>query len=185
MNKFKYNLADFISTLKDPRRGQGQRHKFEDVILIIIMAIISGEQGIRGFERFASVNKAELTKILNLKHGVPSFQTFQNLFSELNAQHVSEEFLKWMKKSHPQLDDKFIALDGKAISSTYSGKQTEKQNFIMIVNAFGHQSGVVYGMQPFQNKKAAESSHLRQLIVDLGCINKVYTADALHCEKKL
>ena len=93
--------------------------------------------------------------------------------------------MKWIKKSHEELNDKFIALDGKAISSTYSGNQTEKQNFIMIVNAFGHSSGIVYGMKPFQNKKSAENSHLRQLIIDLGCINKVYTADALHCEKKL
>lgn len=187
MSNLKYDLSAFVATLKDPRRSEGKRHKLEDIILIIIMAIISGEQGIRGFERFASTNEKELTELLKLKHGVPSFQTFQHIFSELNEDYLAQKFMTWLKTHEKSKlhEDSIIAIDGKAISATYSGKQTKQQNFVMVVNAFGHTSGLVHGMKAFENKKAHESHNLRELIIELGYTKKVYTADALHCQKKL
>ena len=62
-----YTIKEFFSTIVDPRRGQGQRHTLENIMTIIMMAIISGHQGIRGFCRFAENNETELTEVLKLK----------------------------------------------------------------------------------------------------------------------
>ncbi|MEM9685525.1 MAG: transposase family protein [Bacteroidota bacterium] len=56
-----YKMFEFFNSLQDARRGQGQRHKFDNILIIVIMAIISGHQGLRGFTRFAKANEKELT----------------------------------------------------------------------------------------------------------------------------
>ena len=177
-----YKMFEFISNLKDPRRGQGQRHKLQDVIIIVIMAILSGCQGLKGFTRFAASNEAELIDLLDLKHGVPCYFTFRAILAGLDEQLLSQQFTSWVKSYHPS--DNFIALDGKAVGSTTSSS-TGVQNFISIVSAFGHQSGLVYGMKSFENGKSGEAEALRVLVEQLGLKDKVFTMDALHTQKNV
>lgn len=180
-----YNLKAFFSTLSDPRRPQGQRHSLENILTIVIMAIISGHQGIRGFERFALNNAPELTEVLGLKHGVPCYYTFQTVLTALNEQVVVHHFISWMRQYQADLADTFISLDGKVVKSTVHGGNTAFQNFISVVSAFGHQSGMVYGMKTFENGKMNERQVLRELVADLGLSDKVFTVDALHTQKNI
>ena len=50
-----FNLREELKTLKDKRRGQAQQHKIDVVLMITIMATMSGYQGYRAmggpFER--------------------------------------------------------------------------------------------------------------------------------------
>lgn len=179
-----YDITVFMQTLQDPRRGQGQRHKLEHVLTMIIMAILSGHQGLKGFARFAAANEMELTKLFGLKHGIPCFFTFRAIVNGLDEQLLAQQFTAWVK-SHPLgLTDDFIALDGKAVSGSSSGGQTKIQNFIAVVSAFGHRSGLVYGMKSFENGKSGEAQALRNLVEQLGLKDKVFTMDALHTQKK-
>jgi DDE_Tnp_1-associated len=180
-----YNIKEFFSTLTDPRRGQGQRHSLQNILTIVIMAILSGHQGIRGFARFAENNEKELTEVLSLRHGVPCYYTFQVLMTALNEQIVIQKFMLWMRQYHAQLADSFISLDGKVVKSTVAGGNTAFQNFVSIVSAFGHQSGMAYGMKSFENGKSGEMQALRDLVSDLGLSDKIFTMDALHTQKKL
>ena len=179
-----YELEQFFDSLIDPRRGQGQRHKFRDVLTMVIMAILSGYQGLKGFARFAAANEQELTHVLKLKYGVPCYFTFRAIVTQLDEQLLAQKFVQWVKSYQPDEADKFIALDGKAISSTTHGGNTRLQNFISVVNAFGHQSGIVYGMKSFENGKTGEAEALRKLVEQLGLKDKIFTMDALHCQKK-
>lgn len=180
-----YKIFDFIGSLHDPRRGQGQRHKLQDVLMIVIMAILSGHQGLRGFARFSKSNEAELKGVLSLKHGVPCFFTFRSVLGGLDEQFLAQNFTAWVKSYHPPVEDDFISVDGKAIKSTTSGGRTGLQNFIAVVSAFGHQSGLVYGMKSYENGKSGEAEALRVLVEQLGLKDKVFTMDALHTQKKL
>lgn len=180
----KYKLYEFLKSLEDPRRGQGQRHRLEDVLVIVLMSILSGHQGLRGFTRFAKANEEELTEIMNLKHGVPCYYTFRSVISGLDEQILANQFINWMKNYISQEADELIALDGKAIKSTTHGGNTKLQNFVSVVNAFGHQTGLVHGMESFQNGKSGEGQALRDLVEKLGFKGKTFTMDALHSQKK-
>lgn len=179
-----YKLFEFVESLEDPRRGQGQRHKLLDIIVIVIMAILSGHQGLRGFTRFAKANSEELTELLNLKHGVPGYNTFLSVLQGLDEQVMASKFIEWVKTYIPDDADEFISLDGKAIRATSQGGNTKRQNFVAVVNAFGHTSGLVYGMKSYQNGKSGEGQALRDLVSQLGLKGKVFTVDALHSQKK-
>lgn len=178
-----YKITEFLDSLTDPRRGQGQRHSLQNILTIVMMAIISGHQGIRGFARFASSNKKELTEVLDLKHGVPCYYTFQTVLNSLNEQILAQKFMTWMSQYYPVLDDNYIAVDGKTVKSTVLGGKMSSQNFVSVVSAFGHQTGMVYGMTAFENGKSGEAQSLRDLVQQLGLSQKVFTMDALHTQK--
>lgn len=178
-----YKLFDFLKELKDPRRGQGQRHRLEDVMLIVIMAILSGYQGIRGFSRFAKSNEVELEQILSLKHGVPCFYTIRAVLIGLEEEFLAQKFAAWVQGYSMLPEDDFVAFDGKAVSGTSTGGKTTMQNFLSVVSAFGHRSGLVLGMKAFENGKSGEAEALRQLVSTLGFKDKVFTMDALHTQK--
>jgi len=180
----KSNLHEFFKSLEDPRRKQGQRHLFENILTIIIMAILSGHQGLRGIHRFATANSKELTEVLQLKYGVPGYSTFQAILTDLDDQILVTKFIAWVKSFTSLPIDNFVALDGKAIKATTKGGNTKLQNFVAVVNAFGHQSGLVYGMKSFENGKSGEAQALRELVEQLGLKDKIFTMDALHAQKK-
>ena len=177
-------MFEFFNSLEDARRGQGQRHRFDNILIIVIMAIISGHQGLRGFARFAKANEKELTQVLELRHGVPGFNTFRDVLTNLNEQILVDKFIAWVKNYLPNVVDEFVALDGKAIKATTNGGNTKLQNFVALVNAFGHHSGVVYGMQSYENGKSSEAPALRDLVEKLAMKDVVFTMDALHTQKK-
>jgi hypothetical protein len=178
-----YKLFEFFEGLTDPRRKQGQRHRLEDVLQIVIMAILSGHQGLRGFSRFAMSNEEDLINILDLKHGVPCFFTIRTVIMGLNQELLAQKFTLWLKDYHAT--DDFMSLDGKAVTGTSTGGKSSSQNFVSVVSAFGHRSGLIFGMKAFENGKSGESEALRQLVERLGMKDKVFTMDALHTQKKL
>jgi hypothetical protein len=179
-----YNIKEFIASLPDHRRGQGQRHKLGDVVTMVIMAILSGHQGLKGFARFAKSNEEELTRVLQLKHGVPCFFTFRSILKGLNEELLSKRFIAWVKTYDEEWKDDYISLDGKAVKSSVKGGNNSTQNFIAVVSAFGNRSGIVYGMKSYENKKSCEADTLRELVQRLGLKEKVFTMDALHSQKK-
>ena len=55
-----FNLRKELQTLKDKRRGQAQQHKIDVVLMITIMATMSGYQGYRAIGDFAQRYKKEI-----------------------------------------------------------------------------------------------------------------------------
>lgn len=53
-----------------------------------------------------------------------------------------------------------------------------------MVQVFSHQSGQVVGLQAFHNGKQGEAQVVRELIQKLDLKGAIFTADALHSEKK-
>jgi DDE_Tnp_1-associated len=180
-----YQVSKFTGKFSDPRRKQGQRFSLDSLLIIILMGILSGYQSLKGLARFAKSNEAELTDTLSLKHGVPKFNTLRDLLQHLDANVLANSFIEWVRQYHAEWNDEFIALDGKAIKSTVEGGNTSFQNFVAVVSAFGHTSGMVYGMKSYENGKSAETQCLRDLVEKLGWIDKTFTMDALHTKKKL
>jgi hypothetical protein len=179
-----YNLLDFLKDLPDPRRGQGLRHPLCSFMTMLILAILSGHHGIRGFVRFMKAHEDTFTELFQLKHGVPSFGTTYTLLKVVDQQAFVHHFMKWMRTYFSEGDDIWMAIDGKALRSTVKDSQNANQSFVTVVSAFAQHSGLVFGMEPFQSSKSHEAEHVRQLIEQMGLRGVTFTLDALHCQKK-
>lgn len=123
---------------------------------------------------------------MKLKHGVPTYQTFHAILTRLGSQLLGSKFASWVRTYHSGWPQEFIALDGKSVKSTVNGGNTGLQNFTAAVTAFGHESGIVYGTEPFENRgEGGEVEALRRLVKDLGLEGRVFTMDAAHTKKNL
>lgn len=181
-----YNLFEFLSGIADPRRSQGQRYSLDSVLAIVIMAIMSGETGLRGFARFAASNKTELIETFNFKHGVPTFGTFRSILLGINSIELAQKFKIWM--SQYNFLDKSFSLDGKVLRSTVTHPNDSMHDFVNVVSVFGHQTGLVHAFDASHIKDKREAEAVRDLLNTLGINIKnsgaTFTMDAAHSQKK-
>ena len=85
-------LLETLTEIKDPRRGEGVRHPLPLVLIIVLMATMSGYFGYRGIGDFVIRNRKELLKYFKpKKNRLPSFSKNNNhlLFCERCITQVS------------------------------------------------------------------------------------------------
>jgi hypothetical protein len=66
------NLLSILRELPDPRIERTKLHKFEDILLIAIRALLCGTQSFEDMELFGDPREPWLRTFLELPHSVPS-----------------------------------------------------------------------------------------------------------------
>ena len=180
MNEF--NLRQELKTLKDKRRGQGQLHKIDVVLMVTIMATMSGYQGYRAIGDFASRYEKEIIKYLQLEKGrVPSFATIRRVLMEINHKKFGDIFTKWMKHYMKKSNSQWISVDGKAIKGTKQKEEDKK--LAHLVSFFTSDSKEVL----IARKTASKSNEIplvQEMMEEFPLQDLVITLDALHCQSK-
>ncbi len=177
-----YNIRQELKTLKDKRRGQGQQHKIDVVLMITIMATMSGYQGYRAIGDFAQRYKREIIKYLEIeKQLVPSFPTIRRVLMEVNHKKFGDIFTKWMKHYMKKSNSQWIAVDGKAIKGTKQKEEDKK--LAHLVSFFASDSKEIL----IARKTASKSNEIplvQEMMGEFPLQDLVITLDALHCQTK-
>ena len=178
------NLFEALSKVTDYRDSSGRRHNLAVILLISIMAIMSGYFGVLAKGDFVSRNKHELLKLFDkklLKHGLPSKNTIDRTMQKTDFEELNIAVAPFFKLEVGSP----IHIDGKAIRGTVVEGQSSKQNFISIVSAFSE--GQSIKAKSFTNGKKGdgEIATAKELIKYLNLTGMVLTLDSLHCQKKL
>jgi hypothetical protein len=178
------NLIEQLCQIKDFRRKQGQRFLLPQVLLIIIMAIMSGRYGYREIASFAKANKKELVDKLKLKKSkIPSHVTIREVIMNVDFILLNQAFSQWALGYVTIEKDDWLSIDGKAIKSTVENYHSSYQNFVSMVSVFSQKRGQVIKTGTFENKKVSEISIVKELLEALDLKDVVFTLDALHCKK--
>jgi hypothetical protein len=201
-SKITNNLIFYLNQIKDPRDPRGISHSLKNILLIVIMATMSGCLGERTKGDFVKRNKQELLKILKPpNHKLPSYQAIDRVMDKLDFDDLILIFIEWAKQFNlktlnnnlvnqnnnseqtKEQNLEWIHLDGKAITGTMTNYATKKQRFINLVSAFSSSRKQVLGFNLVNNSKESEIPKIKELIQLLGLEGVVFTADALHCQK--
>jgi len=83
--------------MPDPRRNNS-RHKLSDVLNIALFAVICGADGWAAVAEYGRAKFAWLRTFLELPHGIPSHDTFGDVFAKLQPEAFEHCFMEWMKK---------------------------------------------------------------------------------------
>ena len=181
-------LLDYLGEVPDFRRKEGRRYPLPTLLVMIIMAIMSGRYGYREIARFLEANQQQLVKALDLKRAqMPSHVTIRTVMMALDFEALNKAFESWVV-AHVSADEKlWIAVDAKSIRSTVQDYNNAYQDFVCLVSAFTHKEGLVLANKSYRNKERSEvhvaQALIPQLIEALGLKNVVFTLDALHCKK--
>lgn len=180
-------LLQHLATVPDPRRGQGRRYPLPQMLAMTIMAMMSGHYGYRPTERFIRDNADDLRRLLDWpRKTMPSNVTLRAVLQALDFDALTGAFRAWAAERLAQ--GEVLAVDAKAVRSTYDGHDTAKQNFVALVSAYGVHSGIVASVTRYQNGQTSEVAAAQDLIADLAQAldlrGVTVTLDALHAVKK-
>jgi len=177
-----FNLRKELATLKDKRRGQAQQHKIDVVLMITIMATMSGYQGYRAIGDFAQRYKKQIVKYLKLeKDKVPAYATVRRVVQETDHKKFGDIFTKWMKHYMKKSSSQWIAVDGKAIKGTKQKEEDKK--LAHLISFFASDSKEIL----IARKTASKSNEIplvQIMMEEFPLKDMIITLDALHCQTK-
>ena len=180
------NLLELLSQIKDPRRAAGRRYPLSSILLITIMAIMSGYYGYREIAKYAEANKEFFLQFFPKKRKkLPSHVTIREVLRRIDYKELILLFESWALGYISIEKNEWFSVDGKAIGSTLTDYSKEYQNFISLVSVFSQKRGQVIVSEAYENKKTSEIPTVESLIERLDLKDVVFTLDALHCQKKL
>lgn len=183
------NLNNVFIEFNESKDMRGQKHKVSDILVMSIYGILCNHTDFVNMTYFLELHSEYFTKLLNLKHGIPSHDTFSRTFRLLDNKKFLEIFMDWIQTALND-DGKTIAIDGKAIKS--STDKINKGNTPYIVSAFLTDLKISIGEVKVDDK-SNEITAIPELIKLLDIKDKFITMDAmgtqsdiakLICEKK-
>jgi len=179
------NLIAFLKKVKDFRRGQGQRYPLWLILLIIIFGLMTGNLGYRSLGDFAQAHQSTILSYFRIRRGqMPSYSTIRRVMMGVDWSNLIEVFNEWAYQLTLNNEgEEWLALDGKSLKATVQYYSQAQQNFVSLVSVFGSTNGLVLGLGRLENKKKSEIVCVQGIVRDLPFKNKVFTMDALHCQK--
>lgn len=179
-HKLSDSFVHHFETIEDPRRQAGLRHPLIEVLFIAICAIIAGADDWVAIERFGKAKQRWFGLYLPLKHGIPSHDTFANVFGALDPEQFSEAFIKWMQMIATVSG--VIALDGKTIRRSFD--KALGKSAIHMVSAWSSENRLILGQVKVDDKSNEITAipRLLDLLVINGCL---VTIDAMGCQTEI
>jgi predicted transposase YbfD/YdcC len=175
-------LMDYLEELKDPRIDRTKKHELVDILVIAICAAICGAKTWVDIEDFGNAKKDWFSSFLNLKHGIPSHDTFRRLFLILNSEDFLKIFMNWVYALTQDVDLKQICVDGKTLRRSH--QRSKGLSPIHMINAWSTGASLSLG----QLKSEGKSNEIKTIpkLLDLlevkGCIVSI---DAMGCQTEI
>ncbi len=174
-------LRSALDQIDDPRRELGRKHFLNDILVISIIAIISGAETWNNIEDYAKIKESFLRSFLRLPHGIPSHDTFNRVFSIIDPEQFEKCFIDWFQSTVKIEMGEFISIDGKTIRGA---KSKGKKSPFHIVSAWASKANLVLG-QVMTDEKSNEITAIPQLIEILDLKETVVTIDAMGCQVEI
>jgi hypothetical protein len=89
------NLTNIFGVVPDPRAANA-RHDLVEMMFIALAAVLCGAKSCAEMAIFGRLRERDLREILKLEHGIPSHDTFSQVFRRLNPTAFEEAFQKFM-----------------------------------------------------------------------------------------
>ncbi len=174
------DLVGVLSTIPDPRREHRRLHKLGDILTIGLCTVLCGHAEFTEMEAFGELREDWLRGFLELPNGIPSHDTFRNVFSAIDPARFLEAFARWTRAARARCGADIVAVDGKALRGT-KGAEADMRT---VVGAWAAEAGLSLGQVPVEGK-SNEITALPRLLEFLDLKGCIVTADAMGCQKEI
>ncbi len=166
--------------LVDPRRGNAQRHELDEIVMIALLAMVSGAESCVDMALFGRSKEAFLRRFLRLPGGIPSHDTFSRVFRLLDPAAFEACFGRYVAALAERVEG-VVAFDGKTARRSFDRQQGAGP--MHLISAFAAEARLVLG-QCKVDGKSNEIRALPELLTLLNLEGCIVTADAMHCQKE-
>ena len=175
------SLYERLQALKDKRKRRGIRYPLAVVLVMVIVAKLSGEDEVRGIAEWIGHRATAFANALALKQArTPHATTISRVLNEAVDIEALEQVVATYFKEQAGAEEA-IALDGKALRGTIEPGQTRGQHLLAV---YASQTGVVLG-QMAVDEKANEIVVAPELLKTLPLKGRVVTGDAMFAHHTL
>lgn len=110
------SLLTDLAQVPDYRRPGGTfRHPLLSILVIRVLAVLSGADDVEEMAVFGQQKPAVLARHLDLPNGVPTAETFRRVFEHLDAAAFNAAFLNWVRALLPAPVAAQICVDGQTL----------------------------------------------------------------------
>jgi len=176
------SIIHHFSSIEDPRVNRQKRHELPDIFFIALSAVICGADNWVAIEAFGKAKEDWFTEQLGLTHGIPSHDTFGDVFAAIDTEQFSECFSNWVADLAHLTEGEIIAIDGKCLRRSVD--KASKKAAIHMVSAWAQHNSLVLG-QVKVDDKSNEITAIPKLLSRLDIADAVVTIDAMGCQKKI
>ncbi|MEE4356022.1 MAG: ISAs1 family transposase [Desulfococcaceae bacterium] len=177
------SIEAHFQDLQDPRRETlNKRHNFFDILIIAICGAICGANDWVAISTFGKAKEAWLGTFLELPNGIPSHDTFTDVFAKIDPDRFRECFLSRTRSLAELLPGDVVATDGKTLRHSYD--RQDSRSSVHMVSAWSSQNSLVLG-QIKTEKKSNEITAIPQLPEVLELTGCIVTIDAMGCQKRI
>ena len=174
-------MIDDIAEANDPRASNA-RHFLTDILVIALLAVMSGVDDYPGVVEFARDQLDRLQSFLRLPHGIPSVSTFRRVFGALKPAVLNEVLRRWSGNLAGPLAGKQIAIDGKTLRRSF--EHAWKKSGLHVVTAWCVEENLVLAQQAV-DQKSNEITAVPELLKMLDLKGTVVTVDAMNTQKEI
>jgi hypothetical protein len=180
-------FADLLAALEgipDPRRRQGRRYPLAHLLLFSVLAVLAGATSYRGILVFIAVHRERLNALFGTTlRRAPAVNTLRALFLALDPAELEAAFRRHaggLDGGVPTGGPRVIALDGKTLKRSFD--HLNDRAAAQVLSAFASEAALILA-----HREIAEGDEIaaaQALIEALGVRGVLFTADALHGQKK-
>jgi predicted transposase YbfD/YdcC len=178
-------LLSALEEIPDPRRRQGRRYSLPHLLLFSVLAVLAGAASYRGIVVFIRVHRERLNMVFRAGlRRAPAVNTLRHLFQALDPAALEATFRRHARQLSesvlaPEL--RVVALDGKTLRRSFD--HLNERPAAHVLSAFASEAALVLAHQEV-DATGDEIPAAQALIEALGLRGVLFTADALHCQKR-
>lgn len=175
------DIVHHFAAVQDPRDPRFTTHRLDDLLTIALCATLSGSKSFEDMAVFGRVKEAWLRSLgLTLPHGIPSHDTFRDLFRHLPPAVFQDCFTAWINAACARLGIEQVQIDGKALR----GSRGLNGTCLHLVSAWVGAHSLTLGQVAVEDK-SNEITAIPRLLKLLELHGALVSIDAMGCQKEI
>ena len=177
-------LLAALQGIPDPRRRQGRRYGLAHLLLFSVLAVLAGATSYRRIRLFIGVHRERLNATFGARfRRAPAVNTLRALLHALDPAELEAAFRRHAEQlggAAAPSARRVIALDGKTLRGSFD--HLDDRAAAQVLSAFAGEDALILAHQEIA--EGDEIAAAQALIGALGVRGVLFTADALHGQKK-
>jgi predicted transposase YbfD/YdcC len=181
-------IVGYFDDLEDPRSSINQKHPLVSVVVIAMMAVLSGAGGPTAIAKWARLKAEFLLGVLPLPNGIPRKDVFRRVLSLLKPEVFQKCFANWLQSLRAQaaettgIDKPVLAVDGK--TDRRSHNRQKNLGALHAVSVWASEFGLSLGQVGCQ-EKSNEITAIPELLRLVDIKGTIITIDAMGTQKAI
>ena len=177
-------LLSLFSQLPDPRRGQGKMYPLAPILLFTVLAMLAGARSYRQVHAFIRAHLDRLNSGFGLSlRRAPAYSSVRFILHGLDAEEMERVFrdhAAGLVAEPVEGAATGVAIDGKTMRGSFDAFNDRKAAHVL--SAFATDGQIILGHLAIA-EKSNEIPAAQEMIATLGLTDRLFTLDAMHCQK--